>query len=214
MNGKINLARLNRELRPIHKNCKNRIISNTVHDCCLYLCPTAHCVFKNLHDHEKPDLQYSFIDPKCVAEDNLPQENMDSISKLREHIAPFYFHRNIKNSQHNYYDKVMNELEQDSKHCMVVCDFKANIILGQSREILSLDYRKPLGRTCFNATLLFFENGKKTKLHYNFISDYMDHNSLFIVYVIKKLLKTEPWILNQFDKFTFFNDGAPTHFKT
>ena len=141
------------------------------------------------------------------------RKNLPKNLKRAKNRGEYYFHRNVKNSQYEFNSAVKKEMTKNPSAVIVCMDYKANITLGQSREVLSQDYRNPITRTCFNITLLYYKDEKFQKKHYNFISDYMDHNSIFVVYVVKKLMQDDDFF-NSFDKYTFFTDGGPNHFKT
>jgi hypothetical protein len=99
---------------------------------------------------------------------------------------------------------------------LIIFDFKANIIIDQDPEYqFAQDYYQNVQRTCFGVVVYFKRDNEVKKHYYDFFSDYMIHDSYFVVNALERLFTCNFFKKNKkkLHNVHFWLDNGP-HFRT
>ncbi len=134
----------------------------------------------------------------------------DFINKLQEQVKLFQTHKEIKERQKDYYEKSL--LKTTPFSCVVVMDFKENFKIGGGPiETGQQYYRKSqISDLGFAIQYKGVDNLLKVK-YFNFFSEILSHDSLFVTDCISQLLQ-QPF-MQRFQEICFWSDSGP-HFRS
>jgi hypothetical protein len=135
-------------------------------------------------------------------EENLTQEEIEMIE----------FHKKIKTFQKNlsHEKSTLEYFKSNPKEVTIIVDFKENIRLNQGGREISSDFFNQSQRTLISFICYYLENNILKKHSFTVISEFLSHNSVFIIECFKKILEQE-W-MKEFTKINLFQDNGP-HFK-
>ena len=117
----------------------------------------------------------------------------------------------MKDSIRGEFNSLKKEL--NTQECILVIDFKQNIELNRGPSEDSKSYYSRPQRSYFTIALIHGEDeGRIT--YYDFISDLLTHDSLFVIDCLNILLQSNQWNYYGFDSVHFWMDNGPNHFRT
>lgn len=98
----------------------------------------------------------------------------------------------------------------DIHECILIIDFKQNLELNRGPSESSKSYYNRPQRSYFTISLIY---GGEI-VYYDFISDVLVHDSLFVIDCMNILFQSDQWKQHNFDKIHFWMDNGPHHFRT
>jgi hypothetical protein len=130
----------------------------------------------------------------------------------KEEIEMIELHRKIKNYQKDLAHKksTIEYLKAHPNEVTIIVDFKENIRLNQGGREISSDFFNQSQRTVISFICYYLDNNILKKHAFTVISEFLSHNSIFIIECFKKILE-QKW-MKSFEKINLFQDNGP-HFK-
>ena len=117
-------------------------------------------------------------------------------------------HIKVVENQRSQFNLIKNNLNSDS--CILILDFKENFKLSSSGHELSYDFYNKRQVSCLGASLIFKSNGIENIQYAAYLSDILNHDSLFSGDVLELIIKE---IKSQFKYINIFTDCGP-HFRS
>ena len=98
--------------------------------------------------------------------------------------------------------------------CVVVMDFKENVQMGGSSLEIDRDFYGKQPASVFGLVMFFKKDGKVKKVHHDFVSDVLNHDSKFVNECMSKFVNSSDFVNNKFQRLMFWMDNGPAHFRT
>jgi len=136
---------------------------------------------------------------------------MQRATYLREEIMYYNEHKEKAQLQREAHNR--HRLSLGQGEAMLVCDFKENLKLNQSRVQVSCSYYEQPARTLFEAVLHFRDaDGNIQTRYFDIISECLDHDAPFVIKALKLVFEHEEFRARGFKKCIIWMDGA-RHFR-
>ena len=139
----------------------------------------------------------------CFVGNKLEWKNKFS-KKEEEFKKAYLLHQNFKETQYENYKNNINLLKNNE--CMVIMDFKQNLVSGKGPIETSNDYYNKKKISCLLFCVTYNENCVTKRKYYNYFSEILNHDSLYVTQCIDKLVNNE--LKTKFNKIDFWSDNA------
>jgi len=144
---------------------------------------------------------------------DLNENEKELLKDLLENKSLYDKHKEIYEKQKTAFKNQVSNIS-NPKEAVIVMDFKQNLVINEIHNTqLGRDWYKSPQRTVFGMVIYYFEDGNIKKFLYDIFSEYMSHDSYFVVKAIQKFFKSNFFKTFKFSDLTFWMDNGP-HFKT
>jgi hypothetical protein len=140
----------------------------------------------------------------------IPEHLREQLLSYQMSLKVVELHRKQKNAQRQSFKKQKKDLEENE--CLILIDFKSNILLKESQRQQGRDWFNRPQRTCFGAVVFYQKNGVLEKHFYDIFSSNLTHDCLFVKTALDSVFKDQ-WFVDQSFKNAFFWMDGGKHFK-
>ena len=164
--------------------------------------------YRKIPKYFKVPKKISDICPICYRGKKLMGKNhLKENEKLDKEI--YLKHEMFKYLQNSHFKEKRDNLKE--KECIIIMDFKQNIILGKGPIETNHDFYNKEHASCLGFCVIYKKNNELQRVYINYVSSILSHDSLYVTDCIAMLI--EKYLKNRFEELNFWSDNA-CHFRS